>query len=357
MDNNLFSAVYDIEKILFGENDKNTVKKETCRCILNHEVPSGPTYLMMKITNRCNSNCAYCSHAFSNTEEQKSDISLDLILKTIKEAGEMKVKAASINGGEPLVRDDIEKIVSAFIDQQITPVLMTNGLLLPKRWESLGEAGLRYIIISFDSLDPVTYNKQRGAKYEDAVTGIEAAMKLNEKYSDAHIHVTTVLTKNNVGELPAFVDYMSERGIYVQISPYHHFDTRIPNKLRITDPEQIFSLTGTLLRMKRAGKLIANSEGFLSHLPNFFLFNQRVPSDYKCLIGYTNVFVDAYMNVHCCWDGRFKPVGNLCNNSLKEIWNSSSYQVVRDKMVKCDCSGCWYLCTGEVTMFLMDREM
>ena len=71
----------------------------------------------------------------------------------------------------------------------------------------------------------------------------------------------------------------------------------------------------------------------------------------------TNVFVDAYMNVHCCWDGCFKPIGNLQEHSLKEIWSSKAYQDAREKMMDCDCSGCWYLCTGEVTMFLLDKEM
>lgn len=357
MDSNLFSAVYDIEKILFGDRNKAEFKEEIRNCILNGETPKGPAYLMMKITNRCNSNCAYCSHAYSNKEEQKSDISLEIILKTIHEAGEMNITAASINGGEPLVRDDIEQIIGAFIDEHITPVLMTNGLLLPQRWEKLGEAGLRYIIMSFDSLDPVTYNKQRGAKYEEAMAGIDAAVSLKEKYKDAHIHVTTVLTKNNVAELPKFIEYMTARGIYVQISPYHHFNPTVPNKIKITDPKEIFTLTGTLLDMKRKGMLIANSEGFISHLPNFFINDQRVPTDYHCLIGYTNVFVDAYMNVHCCWDGCFKVLGNLRDKSLKEIWNSAEYQKAREEMMKCNCSGCWYLCTGEVTMFMLDREM
>lgn len=357
MKDNLFSAVYDIEQILFGECDKDRMRDDVRRCVLSKEAPEGPKYLMMKITNRCNSNCAYCSHAYSNLEEEKSDINLDLILKTIREAGEMHVTAASINGGEPLVRQDIDQIIRALVAEHITPVLMTNGLLLPQRWEELGEAGLRYIIMSFDSLDAATYNRQRGADFNAAMAGIDAAAALKAKYQDAHIHMTAVLTKNNAKELPSFVEYMTKRGIYVQISPYHHFNPSVPNELRITDPEEIFTLTGTLLRMKREGMLIANSEGFLSHLPDFFLKDQRVPSDYRCLIGYTNVFIDAYMNVHCCWDGTFQPIGNLQEHSLREIWNSPQYQTAREKMCRCDCDGCWYLCTGEVTMFLLDREM
>lgn len=357
MKDNLFSAVYDVQKILFGDSDKSRIREEVKNCILNRCVPQGPKYLMMKITNLCNSNCAYCSHAVSNLQEVKSDISLDLILKTIREAGEMRVTAASINGGEPLVRNDIPQIVSALVQERITPVLMTNGLLLPQYWEELGERGLRYIIMSFDSLNPDTYRKQRGANFENAMAGIEAAVALQKKYADAHIHITTVLTRDNAEELPHLVEFMTARNIYVQISPYHHFNPIVPNLLRISDAETIYSLTGTLLRMKRQGMLIANSEGFLSHLPDFFLKNQRVPSLYKCLIGYTNVFVDANMNVRCCWDGSFEPIGNLQEQSLKEIWNSEGYQQAREKMLRCECEGCWYLCTGEVTMFLLNQEM
>ncbi len=357
MKDNLFSAVYDVEQMLFGDSDKQKMRDDVKDAILNDKVPAGPKYLMMKITNRCNSNCTYCSHAYSNEDEEKNDISLDIIKRTIKEAGAMNVTAASINGGEPLVRKDIPEIIRALIAERITPVLMTNGLLLPERWEELGEAGLRYIIMSFDSLDPETYNSQRGADFDDAMAGIDAACALKEKYKDAHIHVTTVLTKNNAKELPDFIRYMTSRGIYVQISPYHQFNPSIPNVLRITDPEEIFTLTGELLRMKREGMLIANSEGFIAHLPNFFLEDRRVPCGYRCLIGYTNVFIDAYMNVHCCWDGTFKPMGNLHDQTLTEIWNSEQYKEARQKMMKCECSGCWYLCTGEVTMFLLDREM
>lgn len=92
----------------------------------------------------------------------------------------MHVTAASINGGEPLVRQDISEIIRLLISEHITPVLMTNGLLLPERWDELGAAGLRYIIMSFDSLDPETYNKQRGANFQDAMAGIDAAVALKE---------------------------------------------------------------------------------------------------------------------------------------------------------------------------------
>lgn len=311
--------------------------------------------MLMKVTTRCNSNCEYCAHRYSNNLEHRVDIPTVVLKKVAEEAGAMGVRASTISGGEPLVREDIAQVIAALVHNHVLPVLLTNGLLLPKKWAEIGEAGLRYLIISIDSLDPDVYERQRGARFEDVIAGIRAAVALRERYPETRIHVTTVLTKDSALRLEEFVKTMSEHGIYTQISPYHHYDGRLPNELRIDDPEVAFELTGKLLRMKREGYLIANSREFLSHVPDFFLKNQRMPDGFRCFCGYTNLAIDAHMNVRCCWDGTFKPVGNLGNQSLTQIWNSSEYQTARERMLECKCSGCWYLCTTEAVSFLLSQ--
>ena len=42
MKDNLFSAVYEVEKILFGDSDKSSMRREVRQCILEHRVPEGP---------------------------------------------------------------------------------------------------------------------------------------------------------------------------------------------------------------------------------------------------------------------------------------------------------------------------
>ncbi len=355
MDDNLYTAVYDIEKMLFGSVDKANFSKNLKNCIINGETPEAPLFVMMKITNRCNSDCAYCVHAYSNTKENRSDVSTEVLLRLIEEAGDMHIAAMSISGGEALVREDVEVLVQAMLKKGILPALLTNGLLLPLRWRSLGEAGLRYIIISFDSLEPDVYRSQRGVAFEKAMAGIEAASAFKETYPDAHVHITTVLTKNNAHEIPHMLEYMTERGIYVQLSPYHHFNKYTTNELKITDPQEIFSLTAELLSMKRRGMLIANSESFLTHFPDFFLYDQRVPLHYRCPVGYTNLFIDAHMNVRGCWDENYGNLGNVKEKSLREIWYSTAYCEARKNMLRCKCEGCWYLCTGEQAIFLKNE--
>ena len=361
MRGNLFSVVYEVANTMYGGEGADAriaeLQSSVRREIAGEKDDIPLRYLLFKMTNRCNSDCEYCSHAVSNTaNEAKSDIPLELVQKTIAEAGALGATAMAINGGEPLMREDVLDIVRTTIDNGIVPVLMTNGILLPKHWRDLGEAGLRYVIISFDSIRPEIYEKQRGQSFERALAGIEAARSMMEEFPGTRVHVSAVLTRDNVDDFIDLVKFMSERGIAVQISPYHHYNDRKRDEISIEDRAEIEALTERLLRMKHEeGYLIASSTGFIEHLTEFFANRRRVPADYRCEIGYTNLFIDAYGNVRPCWDWCFKPLGKLGETSLEEIWHGERMRKYRQRMLECDCDGCWYMCTGEVSMLLDGR--
>ena len=181
IEGNLFTDVYDVQKMFFGKEAAESheimknCRKEIFDAIEKDQVPQKMKYLMFKMTNRCNSDCEYCSHAIhSKIREDKIDIPFEIIKRTIEEAGELGVEALSINGGEPLLMEYVGDIVAAAVEQNITPVLMTNGILLPEKWKMLSERGLRYIILSFDSLNPSVYEKQRGISFDIGMAGVKA---------------------------------------------------------------------------------------------------------------------------------------------------------------------------------------
>ncbi len=360
MKGNLFSTVYQIHYEMFHDmlaedaiaHLRNSIESD----ITAERIPQKMQYLLFKMTNRCNSDCEYCSHRISNAvNEDKSDIPFPLIKQTIDDAAMLGCEAVAINGGEPLLLPEIYDILQTIIDDKMVPVLMTNGTLLPDMWEKLGSMGLKYVIISYDSIIPEVYEKQRGISYKKALAGLDAACAMMEKYENVHVHVSAVLTRDNQDDFVDLVKYMSSRGIATQISPYHHFNPRDEDLISITDRKKCEKLVETLLSMKDEGYLIASSKGFIEHLTEFFCSKKRIPKDYRCLIGYTNLFVDAYMNVRPCWDWCFKPLGNLKEKRLADIWNGALMKEYREQMLRCQCGGCWYMCTGEVSMMLEDK--
>ena len=220
---NMFKDVFFTHDLMFSsQNPMGEI--ETMRRDVQDVADGARTFpplrfISFKMTNYCNSDCVYCAHAVSRREEGKGQIPFPIIRGAIEDAARLGCTAIAINGGEPLLMPEIREIIRTMIENRIVPVLMTNGLLLPQKWEALGQAGLKYVIISFDSMRKEVYEKQRGVPFERAMAGIDAALRMKDRFPDMEIHVSAVLTKDNQDDFVELVQYLSDRGIKIHISP------------------------------------------------------------------------------------------------------------------------------------------
>lgn len=355
----IYDSVNEIKEMLFGEKgvEFDKVRSAVMEELRDEAVRIPPQYMMMKITNRCNSDCVYCNHARSRAAlEVKQEIPLERLQRIIDEGVSLGVKAISLSGGEPLVRDDVEIVVKQIADNNVIPVLLTNGFFLKSRALSLYESGLRYFIVSLDSLDSRDYRVQRRVEIGPVMEGIDAVSGLMRTDETVKLHITPVITAKNILQMPALTEYFSERGVSVQFSPYHRFVFNREDELAMFDADAAEQTIDKLLRMKQEGFLIANSSAFLRHFKDFLCRGRVVPEHYRCLAGYSTIYVDTYENVRTCWSGGFEPVDNLRRRSLSDIWYSSGYMTLRKRMERGECPGCWLLCTGELTMLLLGEE-
>jgi cyclic pyranopterin phosphate synthase len=91
------------------------------------------------------------------------------------------VSKVRLTGGEPLLRRDLETLVSAIAGTPgITDVaITTNGTLLAGRAEALRTAGLHRVTVSLDSVDPTTFAAMADTKVPLSVVlnGIEGAVR------------------------------------------------------------------------------------------------------------------------------------------------------------------------------------
>jgi GTP 3',8-cyclase len=134
------------------------------------------TSLRISITQRCNLNCIYC-HEEGEEGNPEREVSLDTIVKTITMATEFGVKKVKFSGGEPLMRNDFEDIITALPDLKDISAT-TNGVLLSKRAASLAESGLDRVNISLPSLNKENYGKITGSpnSLSKVLGGIDAAI-------------------------------------------------------------------------------------------------------------------------------------------------------------------------------------
>lgn len=91
---------------------------------------------------------------------------------------EFGLSKVRITGGEPLVRPDLERLISTLRELGIPDLtLTTNGVLLAKMAPVLKRAGLSRINVSLDSLTPEIFNHLTGGgDVRATLSGIAAAL-------------------------------------------------------------------------------------------------------------------------------------------------------------------------------------
>jgi len=142
-------------------------------------------YLRVSVTQRCNFRCQYCmpEKPFSWLPKENL-LSYEDLFKFIKVSIDEGIKKVRITGGEPLLREDLDKFIKMIFDYKndIDLALTTNGFLLPKVAQKLKDAGLKRINISLDTL-----NKNRAKQIaqkdilDGVLKGIEEASKVGLK--------------------------------------------------------------------------------------------------------------------------------------------------------------------------------
>jgi MoaA/NifB/PqqE/SkfB family radical SAM enzyme len=171
-----------------------------------------PFSVNMVLTYRCTQNCLYCGCSRIRSRE----MSTDEILRLIGEMADAGTRRLGFTGGEPLLREDIEKIIRAASQRGITTTLCSNGMLVP---EKIGELkGLDFLILSLDG-PPEIHDGQRGAgTYEKVIAAVRAAVSEGIK-----VWVVCVLTRSNVEHVDFLLGKAEEEGFEIFFNPVSEY--------------------------------------------------------------------------------------------------------------------------------------
>jgi GTP 3',8-cyclase len=118
--------------------------------------------LRISVTDRCNFRCSYCmpldEYEWINKKEILTFEEISRLATLFVELGVEKIR---LTGGEPLVRQNLDKLVAQLssIPGLKDLCLTTNGALLAEKVSALKTAGLRRINVSVDSLDPEKFKR------------------------------------------------------------------------------------------------------------------------------------------------------------------------------------------------------
>ena len=156
--------------------------------------------LRISVTDRCNFRCTYCmpkevygeAFKFLPREELLDFDEIEKIAKSFAALGVTKIR---LTGGEPLVRKNIEDLISKLSRiKGIEDIAMTtNGYLLEPKIDSLLEAGLNRITVSLDAIDEITFKKMSDQDFD--VNKVLSAIDTANKKGFDQIKINCVVQK------------------------------------------------------------------------------------------------------------------------------------------------------------------
>lgn len=182
--------------------------------------------LRISVTDRCNFRCMYCmpqeifdsDYQFLQRDKLLGFEEIERLARIFVKHGVRKIR---LTGGEPLLRRELEKLVEMLANiPGIDLTLTTNGALLANRAKALGDAGLKRISVSLDSLDNKVFTSMNGVGFpvEQVLEGIDAAataglspVKINMAVRRG-INEQSILPMaryfHNTGHILRFIEYM-----------------------------------------------------------------------------------------------------------------------------------------------------
>ena len=102
-------------------------------------------------TRRCNIACAYCNEY----DDFSRPVPIDELHRRTDLLAGLGVSVITLSGGEPMLHPQLDDLIRHIRSHGMIAGLITNGYLLgPRRIERLNEAGLEYLQISIDNVEP-----------------------------------------------------------------------------------------------------------------------------------------------------------------------------------------------------------
>ena len=300
----------------------------TMKTYVNYKVNRyNPFVIFFLITRKCNLDCPKCfvSKRFSS----KNELSTSKIFSLIEDASSIGVCYFSITGGEPLLRKDLIKIGKKIKEEGMVASLSTNGCLITKESAKDLVNTFDFIRVSLDGFKD-SNDKMRGkGSFERTLRGIEHLISIKKRKTK--IGIASVIDDSNYKNVEQFFDFFKNKVDFITFQPFY---TR----------NYVFSNPDFVNTWR---KIKEENEEKMADLNEFIGVPSLKEGKKFCDAAKLYLTIDSTGNVYPCLIEKSNPIGNLRENSLKEIWKSNDIQIARN-MVK-NCSGCYSKCTTEIS--------
>ena len=132
---------------------------------------------------RCNLACTYCNEF----DDFSKPVPIDEMYRRIDKLGALGTSVVTISGGEPLMHPELDDVIRRIRANGMIAGLITNGyLLVPERIQRLNRAGLEWLQISIDNVNPDDVSKK-------SLKVLDKKLQLLAEHADFHVNINSVV--------------------------------------------------------------------------------------------------------------------------------------------------------------------
>jgi MoaA/NifB/PqqE/SkfB family radical SAM enzyme len=132
---------------------------------------------------RCNLACTYCNEF----DDFSKPVPIEEMYRRIDKLGALGTSVVTISGGEPLMHPELDDVIRRIRANGMIAGLITNGyLLVAERIQRLNRAGLEWLQISIDNVNPDDVSKK-------SLKVLDKKLQLLAEHADFHVNINSVV--------------------------------------------------------------------------------------------------------------------------------------------------------------------
>lgn len=264
-----------------------------------------PNEVIIELTTECNLDCSFCY----NKNFSPKNLGREEVKSILDNMHSWGVKAVRFTGGEPLLRNDIEELLSYAKSKGFYVILNTNGTLLNEKTETMNFVDL--VLLSMHSSEQLR-------KIENTI----------ELLGEKEFLLATLAIPDNIYNLECFYAFVDRiRKTHRNFSEWFLLRPISCNEKPALDISDLETLRNRLIEYNQ------------SYSMDIKIANAIALCSVKCLsdvckggkfdLGHTRLFVKSDGTIYSDYLMQ-KRLGHISNDGLKDIWNSKALRNIRN---------------------------
>lgn len=285
-----------------------------------------PIFVNIMVTNRCNLKCVYCIVRCNKLDTR--DIPISALFKMIDELYQIGARYISIQGGEPLLRDDIGDIIEYINRKGMITELITNGLLLKEKLQQVKK--VKRLCVSIDGYEQYNdLNRGKGV-YQQIIENINYA-----RNNGLNIYrIESTFTKNNISS--DNLEFLAKltQSLDCIFTPFTalitDYNTSEYNAIALDKREELLRFWKNIKSLKKQGYTIHFNDAIIDNLENM---PSSVHDKYDaatarklglpfCTFGRISCYIDTNGSMYPCVPLFGLRGCNIYEHGIKKCWDS-----------------------------------